>query len=141
VAAPAGYSGTPLVRKLGVKEEHRVVLVGAPDGWHIDGLPPGVRLSRRMSNSAADVIIAFYYERSKLRAGLPALAGRITTDGAIWVAWPRRAGGHQSDITDNDIRAAVLPIGLVDVKVAALDEDWSGLKVVWRKKLRDRPTS
>ena len=57
-------------------------------------------------------------------------------DGALWLAWPRRAGGHRSDITDNEIRAVVLPLGLVDIKVAALDDDWSGLKVVWRKELR-----
>lgn len=133
---PAGYSGTPLARKLGIKEGHRLVLVGAPRGWAIDDLPAGVVPSRRVGKSAVDVIVAFYSRLSELRAGLPALADRITTNGAIWVAWPRRAGGHESDITDNDIRAVVLPIGLVDVKVAALDDDWSGLKVVWRKELR-----
>ena len=133
---PAGYSGTPLVRKLGIKEGHRVVMLGAPPDWSIDDLPGGVAVSRRRTKQAADVIIAFYSELSQLQAAVRDLAGRITADGAIWMAWPRRAGGHDSDITNNGIRAAVLPMGLVDVKVAALDDDWSGLKVVWRKELR-----
>jgi hypothetical protein len=84
----------------------------------------------------ADLLLAFFPAIAALRAAVPALAEMITVDGALWVAWPRRAGGHTSDITDNAIRDAVLPLGLVDVKVAALDEDWSGLKLVWRKELR-----
>jgi hypothetical protein len=80
--------------------------------------------------------VAFFSELAALNRQIEDLARRITVDGGLWIAWPRRAGGHQSDITDNEIRAAVLPLGLVDVKVAALDEDWSGLKVVWRKELR-----
>jgi hypothetical protein len=83
-----------------------------------------------------DGIVAFFRELGRLRAPVPGLAERIVADGALWIAWPRRAGGHTSDITDNDIRAAILPLGLVDVKVAALDDDWSGLKVVWRRELR-----
>jgi hypothetical protein len=133
---PAGYSGTPLVRKLGIKPGHHLALVAAPPGWSIADLPPGVRTTRRRTSSPADVLVAFFSELAALHERIGDLAGRITIDGALWVAWPRRAGGHHSDITDNAIRAAVLPLGLVDVKVAALDEDWSGLKMVWRKGLR-----
>jgi hypothetical protein len=73
---------------------------------------------------------------SRLREGIPLLAGRIVPGGAIWAAWPRRAGGHESDIREQDVRAVALPLGLVDVKVAALDEDWSGLRLVWRRERR-----
>ena len=133
---PVGYSGTSLVRKLGIKPEHRVVLVGSPPGWSIDDLPAGVSLARRVGRAPADVVLAFFRGLAPLQKAVPALAERIDPNGMIWIAWPRRAGGHTSDITDNAIRDAVLPLGLVDVKVAALGEDWSGLKVVWRKELR-----
>lgn len=82
------------------------------------------------------MLIAFFSELSQLRQRIPALGRRIFPAGAIWVAWPRRAGGHDSDIREDDIRAAALPLGLVDVKVAALDEDWSGLRLVWRVERR-----
>jgi len=135
-ARPAGYSGTPLVRKLGVKEGHRLALIGAPAGWEIDGLPGSVRVTRGRAPSGNDVVVAFFGDLASLRKKVPRLADAVVADGALWIAWPRRAGGHKSDITDNDVRAAVLPLGLVDVKVAALDEDWSGLKMVWRRELR-----
>jgi hypothetical protein len=82
------------------------------------------------------VLIAFFWDLGALTRDVPELAHQMSPDGALWVAWPRKAAGHKSDITDNEIRAAILPLGLVDVKVAALDEDWSGLKLVWRKELR-----
>ncbi|HET6811596.1 MAG TPA: DUF3052 domain-containing protein [Acidimicrobiales bacterium] len=132
----AGYSGTPLVGKLGIKPGHDVVLAGAPAGWSVDNLPDGVRIARRLPTRRVDLIVAFFSRLARLEKAVPDLAVRIVPDGAVWIAWPRRAGGHTSDITENDIRTAVLPLGLVDVKVAALDEDWSGLKVVWRKELR-----
>jgi hypothetical protein len=133
---PAGYSGTPLVRKLGIKPGHEVALIGAPVGWSVEDLPEGVRIGRRLPRSPVDVILAFFGRLARLEKAVPDLAGRIVPDGALWIAWPRRAGGHTSDISENDIRTAVLPLGLVDVKVAALDEDWSGLKVVWRREMR-----
>ncbi len=133
---PAGYSGTPLVRKIGVKPGHRVALIGVPDGWAIEGLPEDVKVARRTPPRAVDIVVAFFRDLASLHKAVPTLSRKIVPDGALWVAWPRRAGGHVSDITDNDVRGAVLPLGLVDVKVAALDEDWSGLKVVWRKELR-----
>jgi hypothetical protein len=149
---PAGYSGTPLGRKIGVKAGHGVVLADAPPGWTIDDLPAGVSVRRTpadqidgaavgqiagsVAGGPADVVIAFVREMAELRERIGPLAESITVDGSLWVVWPRRAGGHTSDITDNHIREIVLPLGLVDVKVAALDNDWSGLKVVWRKERR-----
>lgn len=135
-SVPADYSGTPLARKIGVKEGHRLVLVGAPDGWEISGLPGGVQVSRDDAGPGADVVVAFFRELDALSREVPRLAGVIVAGGALWVAWPRRAAGHTSDITDNLLREVALPLGLVDVKVAALGEDWSGLKLVWRKELR-----
>jgi hypothetical protein len=132
----AGYSGTPLVRKIGVKPGHRVALIGAPVGWTIEGLPEDVTVARRTPPRGVDIVVAFFRDLASLRKAAPALSRKIVPDGALWVAWPRRAGGHQSDVTDNGVRSAVLPLGLVDVKVAALDADWSGLKMVWRKELR-----
>ncbi|HEY5439127.1 MAG TPA: DUF3052 family protein [Acidimicrobiales bacterium] len=132
----SGYSGTRLAAKLGIKSGHRVLLRGAPREWLIDDLPERVRISRRHGGSPANVVIAFFRDAASLNEGIVALASTITTDGALWIAWPRKAAGHVSNITDNVIRDTVLPLGLVDVKVAALDEDWSALKMVWRKKLR-----
>lgn len=135
----AGYSGTPLARKLGIRAGHRVTLLHAPDGWLVAQLPEDVRVVRRRSRTAADVVVAFFAALAALEEAMPRLAGAIVPDGALWLAWPRRAAGHHSDITDNAIRSAVLPFGLVDVKVAALSDDWSGLKMVWRKELRPGP--
>lgn len=132
----AGYSGTPLVAKIGVKEGHRVRLIGAPRAWTIDDLPSKVKVVRRRTASRVDVAIAFFEDAAAMLRAIDTLADTITSDGSLWIAWPRRAGGHRSDITDNVVRSAVLPLGLVDVKVAAFDEDWSALKVVWRKELR-----
>jgi hypothetical protein len=132
----SGYSGTPLAAKLGIKAGHRVVLFGAPRDWSIRDLPEYVHVSRRRSSSPANVVVAFFHDAASLEQRIGSLSKSITVDGALWIAWPRRAAGHQSDITDNVVRSAVLPLGLVDVKVAAVDEDWSALKMVWRKELR-----
>jgi hypothetical protein len=136
-AVTAGYSGTPLVRKLGVKAGHAVALLGAPPGWRIEDLPDGVRPSTR-TRGTFDVIVVFFARRAQLERRLPALMGALRANGGLWIAWPRKAAGHESDISENALREIVLPTGLVDVKVAALDEDWSGLKFVWRKELRAR---
>jgi hypothetical protein len=136
---PAGYSTTPLATKLGLKQRHRLVLVHAPAGWTVGELPADVRVLRRRAGHA-DVLIAFFHERDALEREVATLAESIESDGALWVAWPRRAGGHASDITDHEVRRVILALGLVDVKVAALDEHWSGLKMVWRKELRASPT-
>jgi hypothetical protein len=129
----AGYSGTPLAKKLGIKPGHRLALLRAPDRWAVPDLPDGVTEG---APEGADVVVAFHRDAAELAAGIEALGQAIYPDGMVWIAWPRKAGGHQSDITENGIRDVVLPLGLVDVKVAALDDDWSGLKVVWRREKR-----
>jgi hypothetical protein len=131
----AGYSGTPLWKKVGIKEGQRLALVDAPEGWAVPDLPPGVEVATGLPDQA-DVVIAFHRAAAELASRVEALGRAIHPDGMVWIAWPRRAGGHDSDITENGIRDVVLPHGLVDVKVAALDEDWSGLKVVWRRERR-----
>jgi len=132
----AGYSATPLAAKIGVKEGHRVTLLGAPRDWTLEGLPAKVRLVRRRGSSSQDVVVAFFRDAASLGRAIADLSRSITPDGSLWIAWPRRAGGHQSDITDHVVRGAALTLGLVDVKVAALDDDWSALKLVWRKERR-----
>ena len=132
----SGYSGTPLAAKLGIKSGHRVMLIGAPRDWTFHDLPENVLVSRRQGGTPANVVVAFVNSAASLHQRIDGLASTITTDGAMWIAWPRKAAGHVSDLTDNVVRNAVLPLGLVDVKVAALDEDWSALKMVWRKELR-----
>jgi hypothetical protein len=117
-------------RKLGLKAGQRVSLDGVPPGWWLADPPAG--LVHVEAPGRADVIIGFFRAGEEIGHRLPALAERIRPAGALWVAWPRRAGGHTSDITDNVVRGHALPIGLVDVKVAAIDDDWSGLRLVWR---------
>jgi hypothetical protein len=122
----AGYSATPQARKLGLKPGLRVDLVGAPNGWAFAD-PPELEY---VAHGSVDVLVAFVRGAGELD---PAAWGkRIFPAGALWILWPRKAAGHISDVTENGIRDAVLPLGLVDVKVAAVDDDWSGLKVVWR---------
>ena len=125
-----GYSGRPQAGKLGLRPGQRVHLYHPPPGWDFADPPDGLIEAGR--DGPADLIIAFFGSRAALASELDALARRIYPAGALWVAWPRRAGGHSSDITDNVIREHALPIGLVDVKVAAIDDDWSGLRLVWR---------
>jgi hypothetical protein len=114
------------------------MLCGAPAAWSVPDLPDGVRITRRSSpgEHSADVVVAFFRELRLLERALPRLGDAVFPNGGLWVAWPRRAGGHQSDITETSVRASALPLGLVDVKVAAIGEDWSGLKLVWRKERR-----
>jgi hypothetical protein len=132
----AGYSGTPLAKKLGIKEGHRLTLVDAPAEWTVPDLPANVEVAAGLQEHA-DVVIAFHREAAELESRIETLGQAIHPDGMVWIAWPRKAGGHDSDITENGIRDVVLPLGLVDVKVAALDDDWSGLKVVWRLERRN----
>ena len=127
----AGYSGTPQCKKLGIKDGSRVSLRGAPEGWALTDPPE----FEPVDDGPADVLLAFVRAAAELDV-VPELAERIFPAGALWIAWPRRAGGHTSDLTDNIVRAAVLPLGLVDVKIAAIDDDWSGMKVVWRVEKR-----
>jgi hypothetical protein len=126
----SGYSARPQAGKLGLRPGQRVYLHRAPSGWDLTDPPDG--LTDAGPDGPADVIIAFFTAAASIPVELEGLARRIYPAGALWVAWPRRAGGHRSDITDTVIREHALPIGLVDVKVAAIDEDWSGLRLVWR---------
>jgi len=120
--------------KLGIRPGQRVHLHHPPPGWSLADPPPG--LADAGADGPADLIIAFFADAVALAAELDGLARRIVPAGALWVAWPRRAGGHRSDITDTVVRSRALPIGLVDVKVAAIDADWSGLRLVWRRENR-----
>jgi hypothetical protein len=127
----AGYSGTPLVRKLGIKPGHRVMLLNAPEGFALDGVVPVTRAS-----GLADVILSFHTERSELERRLPVLREHMEQAAGLWVAWPKRASKRPTDITDEVVRAIALANRLVDNKVAAIDETWSGLRLVIR--LKDR---
>ena len=125
-----GYSGRPQAAKLGLKPGQRVSLHQPPGSWALADPPDG--LEGPGPDGQADVIVAFFTQAGDIAAQIGALGRRIYPAGALWVAWPRRAAGHRSDITENFIRDQALPIGLVDVKVAAIDDDWSGLRLVWR---------
>jgi hypothetical protein len=127
-------SGRPQAGKLGLKPGQRVVLCDPPRGWALADPPEG--LLDAEPEGPADLIIAFFTAAGEIAERLDGLARRIYPAGALWVAWPRRAGGHGSDITDEVIRQHALPTGLVDVKVAAIDADWSGLRLVWRRERR-----
>jgi hypothetical protein len=134
----AGYSGTPLAKKLGIKPGTRLALDQAPPGWAVPELPDGVVVAAA-DGEPVDLVVAFFREAAELPERLPALARRIFPAGSLWLAWPRKAGGHVSDITENGLRDHALPLGIVDNKVAAVDEDWSGLRVVWRVERRSGP--
>ncbi len=135
---PAGYSGTPLVRKLGIKPSAAVALIGAPDGFDetLGELPDGVTV-RRSLRGQPDVIVAFFVERPRFGRRLPDLRDALAPDGGLWIAWPKRASGVATDMSENVVRDAGLRAGLVDNKVCAIDEVWSGLRLVYR--VKDRP--
>jgi hypothetical protein len=136
--APSGYSGTPLPRKLGIKPGSRLALVGAPDdlGATLGELPGGV-VVRRRAQGPCDVIVAFFTRGAELERRMPALKRALDPAGGLWIAWPKRSSGVQTDLGDGPVREAGLAAGLVDNKVCAIDETWSGLRFVYR--VRDRP--
>ncbi|MEU4220614.1 DUF3052 domain-containing protein [Actinoplanes sp. NPDC026623] len=132
----AGYSDTPLHRKLGIKPGHRVTLLDAPDGFEatLDGLPGDVVIRHDLSGDApADVIVLFVTERHELQARLDETRRGMAQEGGFWVAWPKRASKVPTDITDDVVRKLALPTGLVDNKVCAIDGTWSGLRLVIRR--------
>ncbi|HEV3390655.1 MAG TPA: DUF3052 domain-containing protein [Solirubrobacteraceae bacterium] len=135
----AGYSGTPLPRKLGIKPGARVGLIGAPEGFDstLGDLPDGVAVRRRLGREPFDVIVGFFSRRSTLERRLPGLSAALDPAGGLWIAWPKRASGVTTDVTEDAVRDLGLAAGLVDNKVCAIDEIWSGLRLVYR--LRDRP--
>ncbi len=129
-----GYSSTPQIRKLGIKPGHTVVLDHGPSGWQLDDPPADAAISA--SAEKADVVLTFVGTASRVPDAVAAHCQVIFPAGALWILWPRKAAGHVSDVTENLIRETALALGLVDVKVAAVDEDWSGLKLVWRRENR-----
>lgn len=130
----AGYSGTPLPKKLGIKEGSTVALVGAPDGFSLDDLPAGVDVRSRAGN--ADVVVFFTTSASALAKRIEGLGQNVFPAGALWIAWPKKAAKVPTDMTEHVVRDVALPLGLVDTKVCAIDDTWSGLKLVWRKDRR-----
>src|SRR4051812_45844984 len=136
MTSATGYSGTPLVRKLGIKPDSRVLIVAAPPDFALPDLPPGALVHTRPGRSAYDVVVAFCPDRARLHRRFEPLTAKVQTAGALWVAWPKRSGGVATDLDENVVREVGLANGLVDVKVIAIDETWSGLKFV--RRLRDR---
>lgn len=133
----AGYSGRPLAAKLGITPGFRVLVRNPPEGYRglLEGLPEGVKLSGEHPGEV-EMVHLFTRSRAELARALPELLPRIRQDGMIWVSWPKRASGVASDVDGNAIREAAFPLGLVDVKVCAVDDTWSGLKLVIRKENR-----
>jgi hypothetical protein len=138
MSAPAGYSGTPLPRKLGFKPGMRAAFLDAPGGFGtaLGELPDGVEVAERLGGPKQDLVVAFVTRRAELAERIEPLKRAIAPDGMAWVAWPKRASGVETDMTEDVVRDVALPIGLVDVKVCAIDDTWSGLKLVIRKELR-----
>jgi hypothetical protein len=134
---PAGYSGAPLPRKLGIKPEHRVAFPGAPRGFErtLGKLPDGVAVRAQVRGSL-DVVVCFLSRRAELERRFDSLKRAIFPDGGLWIAWPKRASGVTTDLTEDVVREVALERGLVDNKVCAIDETWSGLRLVHR--LTDR---
>ena len=141
MAPTPGYSGTPLARKLGIAAGTRVLAVHAPDGYRdwLAPLPEGVRFEEKVS-AAVDLVHVFVDRRAVLKSQRDSLRSRIAPGAAVWVSWPKKASRVPTDITEDTIRELALPIGFVDVKVCAVSDVWSGLKLVVRKELRGQPT-
>lgn len=132
-----GYSATPLVDKLGFRPGHRACYVNQPDHFEqlLGELPEGVRVASRL-DGPLDLVVAFVTARRVLEQRLPALRRALAGDGMLWIAWPKRSSGVRTDVTEDVVREVVLPTGLVDTKVCAIDETWSGLRLVVRRELR-----
>lgn len=133
----AGYSGTPLVRKLGIAPGSRVAFTGAPDGFaETLGVLPERVVIRRRAVAPLDVVVAFFIRRAAIERRFSSLAATVFPAGGLWVAWPKRASGVASDVTEDVVREIALAAGLVDNKVCAIDETWSGLRLVHRRENR-----
>jgi hypothetical protein len=129
---PSGYSGTPLVRKLGIRLASVLALIGAPPGFRRElvGLPPGVRVATRVTG-APDLTVCFTRSQRELGRRISVLSRRMGA--GLWIAWPKKASGVETDLTEDAVRAAGLAHGLVDYKVCAVNEIWSGLKFARRR--------
>ncbi|MDH4168721.1 MAG: DUF3052 domain-containing protein [Acidimicrobiia bacterium] len=137
MAASAGYSGTPLAQKLGIRAGDRVALIDEPDGFRalLQPLPDAVDF-RTTVRGRCDGVVAFFARRAPFARRLDALGRAVFPDGGVWIAWPKRAARVATDMTEDVVREVALPRGLVDVKVCAIDATWSGLRLVWRKERR-----
>jgi hypothetical protein len=135
----SGYSGTPLANKLGIKAGSEVLAVAAPANYRklLAPLPDDVTFGDRLTAST-DLVHLFTRQRAGLEKSLHGWYGKLRADGAIWISWPKKSSGVATDITEDVIRSVALPIGFVDVKVCAIDDTWSGLKVVIRKENRSK---
>jgi hypothetical protein len=136
----AGYSGTLLPRKLGITEGACVAFVNAPEGFTklLGRLPADVDV-RKQARGRLDVVVLFTKRRAELERRVGALAAAIEPAGGLWVSWPKCASGIETDMSEDVVRDVALPLGLVDNKVCAIDDTWSGLRVVWRKERRAVP--
>ncbi len=134
-----GYSGTPLAQKLGLKDGHIVTIVNEPPSFRaLLEVGNDEVVFKQSLRSPLDIVIVFVTEEAEMRTRRDLMAKAIFPDGAIWVAWPKKASKVSTDITEDTVRDVFLPHGLVDNKVCAIDETWSGLRVVWRKERRTR---
>lgn len=136
-AQPIGYSGTPLVKKLGIVEHSRVVAKHAPDDYKrlLEPIPVGVSFESEVVQTT-DVVHVFVERKSVLKNELVSLRNSIKPNGIVWISWPKKTSKMPTDITEDTIRELALPLGFVDVKVCAVNEIWSGLKLMIRKELR-----
>ena len=134
----AGYSSTPLAKKLGIKENSRVAFVNAPDDFNetLGELPDGVEIVKRLTNSL-DIILFFVVSERELARDFARLAKKLVANGMIWIVWPKKSSGVATDLVFMNVQRIGLDAGLVDVKVCAVDDTWSGLKFVYR--VKDRP--
>lgn len=135
----AGYSGTPLIKKLGIREGAKLFLANAPKDYlkWISPLPEGATVLSRLSVNT-DFVHVFSTQEAHLATTLRAVLPKLKQDGMIWVSWPKKSAKVPTDITEDTIRKVALPLGLVDIKVCAVDDVWSGLKLVIRKALREK---
>jgi hypothetical protein len=123
-----------LVSKLGIREDCVVALLHAPPGFGLD-LPPGVTV-RHQARGRSDVVLAFFIRMGHVEAQAVALGQMVFPDGGLWIAWPKRSSGRPTDVTDHELRRILLPEGLVDNKVCAVDDTWSAMRFVWRRERR-----
>ena len=133
----AGYSGTPLAKKLGIKEQTSVVAVDAPDGYRklLEPLPAAVRFATKIDKTV-DIVHVFSTKKTQLARALASYRKSLQPNAAVWVSWPKKAAKVATDITEDVVREVALPLGFVDIKVCAVDDVWSGLKLAVRKELR-----
>lgn len=133
----AGYSGTPLAKKLGIRERASVVAVGAPKGYRglLEPLPTSVRFASKIDRTT-DLVHHFSTRKSELARSLAAYRKQLDPRAVVWVSWPKKSAKVQSEVSEDVVRELALPLGFVDVKVCAVDDTWSGLKLVVRKGLR-----